>query len=200
MDLPTQWMPARTVRDELRAAGIGECDLFAAVASACLGGRTMATGFAHAHDGGRHARTSERRVVSARLWRVFERVDPSFDLEQPEARAAFQRIVRWDRGEFTWTLEQGESRTQETWDSVLFDRPSFELWVAEIRARAGSDLLQDHEIQNWIAGECPTENGKDARALFRRTFGARAGKQTAFDSNWRAVKGNRGRGRPKRQS
>lgn len=200
MDLPTQWMPARTVRDELRAAGLGEGDLFAAVARACLSGRMVATGFKHVHGGGHSAAASDRRPVSQNLWRVFERVDPSFDLEQPEAQNAFQRIVRWDRGEFTWTLEQGESWAQETWESVLFDRPSFEQWMVDIRAGADSALLQNSEIGDWIRRDCKTENSRKAWDLFKRTFGHRVGKKSSFEGAWRDAKDNRGRGRPKVQS
>jgi hypothetical protein len=131
------------------------------------------------------------------FWRVFERVDPLFEGIGEDVKAQYQRIVRWEESSFTWTLDDGgDAWKQETWESVHFDRVSFESLIAELRDRSNAGALQGFEIDEWIRTECSTENSKLAWTSFKSTFGDRTGKRDpTFRDAWTRVKGERTRGR-----
>jgi hypothetical protein len=196
--LKPDWLPARELRLRLADEGIGEADLLRLVAWAALSGRLVASGFRTIHTMDNHLSAGERAIVSHRLWRVFERVDPAFDQIEASAKSQFQRIVRWDAGEFTWTLDHSEQDwNQETWSAVHFDRITAESLLAEIRERAEHTLLQDFEIDDWIRESCQASSKNAAWIEFSRTFGRRAVKRDpTFIDAWRRVKGRRARGRP----
>lgn len=194
MDTKSAWMLPNELHIHLIQAGIGEQDILRAIAWACKSGRLVASGFPTFVHGKEHASWAERMMVSRRLWEVFDRTDPTYPHTETHRKKPFERIVRWDAGELTWTLTDGQTYVQESWRSVLFDRASAEAWFGELAARNNIAQLQDFELDEWISGS-GTENSKTAWQKFAQSFGRRSVKREVFMTAWKRVKGNRSPGR-----
>lgn len=174
----SEWLRAADVRERLLAAGLGESELLRVLA---YGGQRFglkATEFWIIHNGDETRRSSEREVVSSRLWRVFERVGPEFDLVDDVAKERFQTTVSWDSGTFAWTLgKEYGTCVQETWSSVYLDVLSAGSLIEAVSTRSHAQILQDHQIDEWIRDKCPTENSREAWTLYQQEHGKRSGKR-----------------------
>lgn len=173
----------------LRAAGVGEVDVLSIIAKAGLRGRIMATGFPSLCIGRKHNAEPNRARVDSRMWRV---------LCHAEAKANGYECFTRDNALF-WTLgDGGDGYRQRSFDVVLLDRPSFELWLRDVVSAYRPGELSQHQIEAWIEDYAGT-NCKAAWADFQRHFGARACKRDErFQPAWRKVHGNPQRGQPKK--
>lgn len=201
----SQYLVAIEVAERMLKAGVGKDDLLITIASACLRESVRAEGYSTAFRGDNESSTAARVWVGEMLWRNVERVDPRYDLERHEGRIGFEIVASWRRGEFGWThASETEPPMGEMFSNVLFERASFEAWLARHEAKLrASEVVSDKETLDWAsewyakkleAGN-PTR-AKIAMIAYKEKFGARALAPKAFASLYKRVTGQRRRGRP----
>ena len=173
----------------LAAAGVGEADWLATLASAGLRGRIVATGFQSVTVGRTCSERADRRPVRRMMWRV---------LASPKAiEAGYHRMITGE--DLVWN--RGASRDdihQEAWRAVFIDTTSLNALIRDISNRAPPAKVTPAETAAWIE-EWLGDNSKEAWRAYRRHFGSRAGKRDEdFLPAWQRHHGTRSRGRPKK--
>lgn len=183
------WVPARVVRQRVRDVGVGDAELLTKIAGACLSGRMIGSGYRVLHGRGACDLAEDRQRVGSRFWR-FLRVEDG----------RFERIARWDLGQFHWSMIDTEGNSyQESWYGVVFDAPLFRIWLDEIVEGSAPVKANPGEIRHWLEHHCPSENYKLAWPRFKADFGKRAVPFAVFEPLFKAWKGNPGRGRPRKK-
>lgn len=171
---------------ELAAAGIGTADLISAISLAGMAGHVRATGFRSIAIEGQQTDGDDRERVRKMFWRVL--------CSPKAAEAGFVRIIAGER--IAWFRDYG-GRKQESYETLLFDKPSFELFVQEVKARQARQIQQLHEVAAWIRGQTD-RNSKTAWRAYKSTFGLRAVTQASFYEVWGHVRNHPRRGAPKK--
>ena len=198
--LESALVTAQAAAEQMIAAGVPERDLLWTISRACLHGPVVAWGYQGvAVDDEPWHQAQDRKRVRRQFWRTLERTDENFEYVEAAAKVCFERFVRWESGKFTWSLSEPER--SESWDSVLFEKASFDAWLGD-RAKAvpvGVDTVETW-IEKWLADRSADmkPSGKNlAWAAFKKEFGARPWPKGSFVELFVRKAGNRKQGRPK---
>ena len=119
----------------------------------------------------------------------------------------FERRVKyalWATGDFKVKVEQECSDVTIEISGLQFDRvallESLGITSPTSKKPAPVHRIADEAVVEWIKS-CAIDNSKIAWAAIHKQYGAQAPKKAEqFEPIWRMVKGNRPRGRPKRQA
>lgn len=214
------WLDLAEVRTAFATSGLAGADLVRMLSWAGASRKLIATGFRQLSVDDGVASSVERQGLNhGHIWRYFQYAfrdgNNPFDaratmLEADWTSADFRyRIERSDDDDrptvevacwINWNGGNASYRTpgfQEVWDSILVDAPMVQKLVTQIAERANLAVLQDWEIDHWIANDCTASDIKNGWKEFRATFGKRTGKREQyFVPRWKAATGDRPPGRP----